>query len=225
MGSVRAGTEIRTQSAAGMYPLLAAILFCGMPTHSEYMETIVFQQGAEITRYTTQLPKTCWLYTWLGVETEKVNTTMNCRDMEPDTEDDEEKVSRPCFSPLVWTTNNEDGENQPDLDKIEATCEEVGCVPHCTPGTREMCIKYTEWSGDKMSYTSSFCGEVTLDWTGGRPSNDRCYYNEDNNKQYCYNRVEFCYQDGGNCNGVSPLSVSGVVLVLVIQSLYYIFLL
>merc|ERR1712126_490178 len=221
MGSTM--TEIRTQCAAGMYPLLATLVFCGMTTHGEFMETIMFQQGAEISRYTTQFTKTCWMYTWLGVETEKINTTMSCKDLQPDSDsEDDNKVSKPCFSPLVWTTNNEDGENQPDLDKIEATCEEVGCVPHCIPGTGEMCIKYTEWSGDKMSYTSSFCGEVTLDWTGGRPSNDRCYYNEDNNKQYCYNRVEFCYQDGDNCNGVSSLHLSGLLLVLlVIQPLWY----
>ena len=77
----------------------------------------------------------------------------------------------------VWTTNDADGSNQPDLDELEKACDRVsrfldhwllmmiiiammindqvpGCSVHCTPGPSERCIKYTEFSASKLSYTS-----------------------------------------------------------------------
>ena len=35
------------------------------------------------------------------------------------------------------------------------TCSETGCVPYCVPGPSETCVKYTEWTGKHMSYTSA----------------------------------------------------------------------
>ena len=105
-----------------------------------------------------------------------------------------EASNKPCFAPLVfdethnfhnrnplikvWTTNDADGSNQPDLDELEKACDRVsrfldhwllmmiiiiammindqvpGCSVHCTPGPSERCIKYTEFSASKLSYTS-----------------------------------------------------------------------
>ena len=31
-----------------------------------------------------------------------------------------------------------------------------GCSVHCTPGPSERCIKYTEFSASKLSYTSRY---------------------------------------------------------------------
>ena len=35
------------------------------------------------------------------------------------------------------------------------TCSDTGCVPYCVPGPSETCVKYTEWTGKHMSYTSA----------------------------------------------------------------------
>ena len=35
------------------------------------------------------------------------------------------------------------------------TCSDTGCVPYCVPGRSETCVKYTEWTGKHMSYTSA----------------------------------------------------------------------
>ena len=55
----------------------------------------------------------------------------------------------------MWTYNDEFGANEPDLGEIADTCSDMGCVPYCVPGPSETCIKYTEWTGKHMSYTSS----------------------------------------------------------------------
>ena len=35
------------------------------------------------------------------------------------------------------------------------TSSDTGCVPYCVPGPSETCVKYTEWTGKHMSYTSA----------------------------------------------------------------------
>ena len=61
---------------------------------------------------------------------------------------------RPCFEPLVWTYNDENGGNEPDLGQLDQACQEQGCDPYCTPGPSQTCVKYSEWTGDALSYTS-----------------------------------------------------------------------
>ena len=91
--------------------------------------------------------KRCYRYTWLGPVTETTNQTENCNDFE----DDE---TRPCFEPLVWTVNDEFGNNEPNLGELEAACSEKGCDPFCTPSPSQSCVKYSEWNGDSLTYVS-----------------------------------------------------------------------
>eukprot|EP00092_Neocalanus_flemingeri_P027350 GFUD01029662.1.p1 GENE.GFUD01029662.1~~GFUD01029662.1.p1 ORF type:complete len:198 (-),score=39.28 GFUD01029662.1:48-641(-) len=167
-------------------------------------ETIHYdEKGAVVKAVVEDVSATskCWQYTWMGPETEKTNQTGSCLDLETD-----EGPQRPCFSPIVWTVNDDTGENEPDLNELEEQCDEKGCNPHCTPGPSERCIKYTEWSGKKMSYTAKFCGSVTLDWTGNKASGDRCYRSD--GQEYC-----MCNQDmGDGCNMGHTLSSLGLVV-------------
>ena len=67
---------------------------------------------------------------------------------------DTDPESRPCHEPLVWTVNDDYGGNEPDLGELADTCQELGCVPYCTPGPSQTCVKYSEWTGKHLSYTS-----------------------------------------------------------------------
>jgi len=198
------------------------LLFLAGLAEGDFKETFLFRRGDSLplVHTTEQAPAQCWQYTWLGAANERVNYTATCSDLLGDEEG--AAISKPCFSPLVWTENDENGANQPDLDELEAACEKVpGCSVHCTPGPSERCIKYTEFSAGKLAYTSSFCGRITLDWTNESPDNSRCYKNEDGNLEYCYQTAESCVQDRGdyNCNSSPSLqlahfSSSAVLLIL-----------
>ena len=98
--------------------------------------------------------KKCYRYTWMGPVTETTNQTSNCNDFEDD--DD-----RPCFEPLVWTFNDEAGNNEPDLGELEAACSEKGCDPFCTPSPSQSCVKYSEWSGNTLTYVSKVTNTTT----------------------------------------------------------------
>jgi len=192
------------------------LLFLGL-SKGDYKETFVFRRGDSlpIVHTTETAPAQCWKYTWLGAANERVNSTTTCSDYLGD--EDAEASNKPCFAPLVWTTNDADGSNQPDLDELEKACERVpGCSVHCTPGPSERCIKYTEFSASKLSYTSSFCGRITLDWTGESPDNSRCYKTE--NREYCYRTAESCLQDRGDyhCNSCPAQTVSSFAKILLL---------
>jgi len=190
--------------------MLLLLLFLGL-TNGDYKETFVFRRGDSlpIVHTTEKAPAQCWKYTWLGAANERVNRTSTCSDYLGD--EGEAASNKPCFTPLVWTKNDDNGENQPDLDELEKASERVpGCSVHCTPGPSERCIKYTEFSAGKLSYTSSFCGRITLDWTGESPDNSRCYTTDDGNQEYCYRTAESCLQDRGgdyHCNS-SPTQIA-----------------
>ena len=158
--------------------------------------------------------KKCYRYTWMGPVTETTNQTSNCNDFEDD--DD-----RPCFEPLVWTFNDESGNNEPDLGELEAACSEKGCDPFCTPSPSQSCVKYSEWSGNTLTYVSKvtttttnisslsrvflfqFCGKVNLDWNRGKGDVNRCF--REGSKQYCFCEQNMKYL----CNeAVSPFSPS-----------------
>ena len=68
---------------------------------------------------------------------------------------------RPCFEPLVWTYNDENGGNEPDLGQLDQACQEQGCDPYCTPGPSQTCVKYSEWTGSALSYTSQVLSWIT----------------------------------------------------------------
>ena len=55
----------------------------------------------------------CWQYTWLGPQTDKTNMTEGCSDLEG-----EAGSARPCFTPLVWTYNDDLGQNEPNLQEL-----------------------------------------------------------------------------------------------------------
>ena len=102
--------------------------------------------------------KKCWRYTWMGPVTETTNQTSNCLDFQ----DEESGQTRPCFEPLVWTVNDDNGDNEPNLDELEAACKEKGCDPFCTPSPSQTCVKYTEWKGDTLSYVSKVMVDMEL---------------------------------------------------------------
>merc|ERR550539_306547 len=142
--------------------------------------------------------KKCYRYTWLGPVTETTNQTSNCKDFE------DEEQQRPCFEPLVWTFNDESGNNEPDLGELEAACTEKGCDPFCTPSPSQSCVKYSEWNGNTLTYVSKFCGKVNLDWNRDKGDVNRCF--KEGSAQYCFCEQNMKYL----CNkaAVSPFSPS-----------------
>ena len=130
----------------------------------------------------------------------------------------------------MWTYNDEFGANEPDLGEIADTCSDMGCVPYCVPGPSETCIKYTEWTGKHMSYTSSvtetaaiisrdetlfvcqFCGKVNLGWDDSRSNLDRCF--RAGSEEYCACDVFMRTQ----CN--SAISNSNLLVMTVISFVF-----
>ena len=120
-------------------------------------QSVVYDASGEIIRREISAEsevKKCYRYTWMGPVTETTNQTENCNDFE----DDE---TRPCFEPLVWTFNDEFGNNEPDLGELEEACSEKGCDPFCTPSPSQSCVKYSEWSGNTLTYVSKVTTRTT----------------------------------------------------------------
>jgi len=177
-------------------------------------ETISYDAKGQVIRkviaHESEVTK-CWRYTWLGAETESTNLTSGCMDLET-----EDEPKRPCFPPLVWTYNDENGSNEPDLGELESTCQEKGCVPFCTPGPSQTCVKYSEWTGKQLSYTSQFCGSVTLEWSGSKSSINRCF--RAGAQEYC-----FCDQYMQTlCNSAPSLQISLVFFVIILLMAIYV---
>ena len=61
----------------------------------------------------------------------------------------------------MWTYNDENGGNEPDLGQLDQACQEQGCDPYCTPGPSQTCVKYSEWTGNALSYTSQVWSWIT----------------------------------------------------------------
>ena len=143
-------------------------------------------------------------------------------------------IYRPCFEPLVWTHNDENGGNEPDLGELEQICAENNkCDPFCTPGPSQTCVKYSEWTGKVKSYTSQveiiselfisclkpilfqFCGKVTLDWSGSTSKINRCF--RAGSQEYC-----FCDQNTQPlCNNSVRISLGlGIVINLAISVIF-----
>ena len=53
----------------------------------------------------------------------------------------------PCFHPLVWTYNDENAGNPPNIQEIVDECARTGCDPTCVRGGGEWEWGSTE--GDK----------------------------------------------------------------------------
>merc|ERR1712142_771627 len=178
MGSMGGRTEMKTG-------LVMLITVCGVGAVMK--ETSHFDAEGRIIRTETEdLPETekCLQYTWFGKVTDMTNVTGSCRDI--DTDEGEQK---PCFPPLVWTEDDDDGlygDNEPDESELEDKCSQIGCNPFCIPGPSQKCMKYTEYSGigNKKNRVTKFCGEVVL-WNGKSPNNNKCH-RQNSSKEYCY---------------------------------------
>ena len=86
----------------------------------------------------------------------------------------------PCFHPLVYTFNDEFGQNSPNTTEIEEACERTGCDPFCAR-SGGMCMKYSVTDRNRertVRLESHFCGQG-VKWGGDVVSNNRCF-NEDN---------------------------------------------
>ena len=86
----------------------------------------------------------------------------------------------PCFHPLVYTVNDENGLNGPIIDEIVEACQKTGCDPFCSRGGG-MCVKYTVTDRSKsrvVRWESHFCGQG-VKWNGDQVSGTRCFW-EDN---------------------------------------------
>ena len=105
----------------------------------------------------------------------------------------------PCFSPLVWTLNDEYANNRPNLTEIKMACDEIdGCTPYCLRAGG-MCIKCTVMNRNKdrtVAWESSFCGQGT-NWKGETISTTRCF--TDNQGEGQDHSVCFC-DDASLCN-------------------------
>jgi len=175
-------------------------------------ETIKYDANGGIIRRVTSSEsevKQCYRYTWMGPVTETTNQTSNCLDFQ----DEEAGQTRPCFEPLVWTFNDDNGDNEPNLEELEAVCQEKGCDPFCTPSPSQTCVKYTEWNGDTLSYVSKFCGKVTLDWNRNKGDVNRCF--RENNKEYCFCDQNMKYKCNTATRTVSQSLSSFLAIVLI----------
>jgi len=127
------------------------------------------ENGMKAVVETSSTNAKCYQYTWLGPENRKTNSTETCIDLEVDSSNsDGPPVERPCFSPLVWTTDDENGKNRPRPEDIVEACKQVNppCNPTCTPTGGQSCIKYTLIADNKeedIVRETSFCGRVFLD--------------------------------------------------------------
>merc|ERR1711874_36661 len=166
--------------------------------------------GRKLRTVTEDLPNTdfkCWQYTWRGRETDKTNVTGSCMDLENDDE--------PCFGPLVWTVDDENGDHQPNEDELEEQCSLLGCTPFCTPGPGQQCMKYVKMSGKNVVQMTKFCGEVTLSWGSGPSAAGRCLTNA-NSTTYCYCKSHT------KCNAALSLQSWGqTILVMVLLTLCF----
>jgi len=84
----------------------------------------------------------CYQFTWLGVsENDNFTSGSSCIDLEDDFTITYGRPV-PCFHPLVWTYNDEFGQNSPNTSEIEQACQKQGCNPFCAR-SGGMCMKYS----------------------------------------------------------------------------------
>jgi len=123
----------------------------------------------------------CYQFTWLG---------MASRDMAANSSSGFPSCSElsdawlttygraiPCYEPTVYTVNDGNGHNRPNLTDLEAQCQEVGCDPFCSRAG-DACITYTVLNNDDegtVEIESKFCGQVQRMWDGAVVTNGRCY--------------------------------------------------
>ena len=74
-------------------------------------------------------------------------------------------MTRPCFTPIVYTENNEYKDNGPNTTEIREKCGTAGCDPTCNRNGG-LCVSYTyrirqEGTGTNkgpFKNATSFCG-------------------------------------------------------------------
>ena len=149
-----------------------------------------------LTTFLTHSPPRCFQFTWVGIAEDGNQTDFqSCADYEDDVSISSvcSKIKIhiifiaiqfptlfdrqvPCFSPLVWTYNDENGLNSPDINEIVNECERTGCNPFCARGGG-MCTKYTVTDRNKertVRWESHFCGQG-IKWDGDGVSRGRCF--------------------------------------------------
>jgi len=147
--------------------IFSSLLSVCFSTGKVRSRTQVTSQDGELIEVTeTTISSKCYQYTWLGPVNRKTNQTERCSDLEVDSEDDVEE--RPCWPPLVWTTNDENQLNRPSAQDIVEACEALTpkCDPTCIPTGGQTCVKYTLMSNNadkEVIRETSYCGRVVID--------------------------------------------------------------
>eukprot|EP00092_Neocalanus_flemingeri_P003031 GFUD01003240.1.p1 GENE.GFUD01003240.1~~GFUD01003240.1.p1 ORF type:complete len:219 (+),score=35.85 GFUD01003240.1:7-663(+) len=176
----------------------------------------IIEIGVENTQETDR----CYQYTWVGVEGPDMNVNgtgsfPSCMDLESDFSIIYGR-ELPCFAPLVWTVDDENANNRPNVTEIIEACQthDPPCDPYCLRAG-QMCVKYTVTDRNKrrtVSWESSFCGQGT-NWEGEVVSANRCFTeNKVGGKDH---RVCFC-DDMSLCNSARKLSEHSVIIQVVI---------
>jgi len=166
----------------------------------------------------------CWQFTWLGIASrdQAANSSSGFPSCSELSEDWSERYGReiPCYEPTVYTVNDGNGHNRPNLTDLEAQCQEVGCDPFCSRAG-DACITYTVFNNDDertVEIETQFCGQVQRMWDGAVVTNGRCYTEYDvggaQDHQVC-----FC-DDNDRCNGAVRDQAGTLVLLLLSLSVY-----
>jgi len=182
---------------------------CGSQHGRRIIKTRDINTGIEYEIEEVDIPSQdeCYQFTWIGVEDDNSNRTdfPTCLNLE---ESFPTSFGRevPCFHPLVYTVNDENGLNGPIIDEIVEACQRTGSDPFCSRGGG-MCVKYTVTDRSKsrvVRWESHFCGQG-VKWNGDQVSGTRCFWED--NVEGMDHRVCFS-NDGSKCNGsaiVKPL--------------------
>jgi len=166
----------------------------------------------------------CYQFTWVGIASRDMAANSSsgfpsCSDLSDDWLG---KYGReiPCYEPTVYTVNDGNGHNRPNLTDLEAQCQEVGCDPFCSRAG-DACITYTVFNNDDertVEIETQFCGQVQRMWDGAVVTNGRCYTEYDvggaQDHQVC-----FC-DDNDRCNGAVRDQAGTLVLLLLSLSVY-----
>merc|ERR1711935_856143 len=167
MGSANHNLEIMSQIC---FQILHLLLFFDISNcrKEPIKQTKTFTKNGDLVNIQlTTTADSCYQYTWVGVEEFGMSgngSFPSCSDLE-DGLATQYGREVPCYSPLVWTENDQYSANRPDPKDIVAACETQGCSPFCARGSGK-CIKYTIYDRNDestVSWESSFCGQGTMD--------------------------------------------------------------
>jgi len=206
--------------------LLVALLSCAIIKAQIIKQefSIDAQTGVTIDTIEQESNDRCYQFTWVGLATRDMTASNSssgfpsCQELSASWETQYGRKI-PCYEPTVYTVNDENGRNRPNLTDLEAQCQLVGCDPFCSRAG-DACITYTVLNNDderSVEIETKFCGQVQKMWDGEVVTSGRCYteYGVDaQDHQVC-----FC-DDIDRCNEAGKRRTGNVLVLLCTLFLY-----